>query len=119
MRRLQFTQEQIIAKLMEQVAGAKTAEVCRKHGISESPFYVYKSKFGSLEVFDARRLKAPEDENRRESVSFRRSFRTPDLLRNNPASNANFRETRGKLQPQVQFKVHNVTFLTQFLSEMP
>lgn len=49
--------------LKEQEAGMKTADVCRKHGISEGTFYKYKAKFGGMEVSDARRLRALEDEN--------------------------------------------------------
>ena len=49
--------------LREQEAGAKTADVCRKHGISSATFYKWKAKYGGLEVSDAKRLKALEDEN--------------------------------------------------------
>jgi len=49
--------------LREQEAGTATADVCRKHGISEATFYKWKAKFGGLEVSDAKRLKALEDEN--------------------------------------------------------
>jgi putative transposase len=49
----------------EQEAGRPTAEVCRKHGISDATFYKWKSKYGGMEVSDAKRLKALEDENRR------------------------------------------------------
>jgi putative transposase len=63
MKRSRFTEEQIIAILHEQEAGAKTAEVCRRHGISEATFYAWKAKFGGLDVSEARRLKALEDEN--------------------------------------------------------
>ena len=58
-----FTEEQIIGILREQEAGAKTADVCRKHGISSATFYKWKAKYGGLEVSDARRLKTLEDEN--------------------------------------------------------
>jgi putative transposase len=51
--------------LKEQEAGAKTADVCRKHGISAATFYKFKAKYGGMEVSDARRLKALEDENAR------------------------------------------------------
>ena len=58
-----FTEEQIIGILREQETGAKTVDVCRKHGISGATFYKWKAKFGGLDVSDARRLKALEDEN--------------------------------------------------------
>jgi putative transposase len=63
MKRSRFSEEQIIGILKEQEAGLPTAEVCRKHGISSATFYKYKAKFGGLEVSDARKLKALEDEN--------------------------------------------------------
>ena len=65
MKRIRFTEEQIIAVLREQEVGAKTADVCRKHGISDATFYKWKAKYGGLEVSDAKRLRALEDENGR------------------------------------------------------
>jgi putative transposase len=63
MTRSRFTEEQIIRILKEQEAGLPTAEVCRKHGISSASFYKYKAKYGGMDVSDARKLKALEDEN--------------------------------------------------------
>jgi putative transposase len=63
MKRSRFKEEQIIAILREQEAGRPTADVCRKHGISGGTFYKWKAKYGGLDVSDARRLKALEDEN--------------------------------------------------------
>ena len=65
MKKSRFSEEQIIAVLKEQEAGMPTAEVCRRHGISSATFYKWKSKFGGLEVSDARRLRTLEQENAR------------------------------------------------------
>jgi putative transposase len=65
MKRSRFSEEQIIAVLKEQEAGMSTADVCRRHGISSATFYKWKSKFGGLEVSDARRLRTLEQENSR------------------------------------------------------
>jgi putative transposase len=65
MKRKRFTEEQIIGILKEHELGAKTADLCRKHGISEATFYNWKSKFGGLDVSEAKRLKQLEGENAR------------------------------------------------------
>ena len=65
MKGSRFSEEQIIGVLREQEAGARTEEVCRRHGISSAMFYKWKAKYGGLEVSDAKRLKAMDDENRR------------------------------------------------------
>lgn len=63
MKRKRFSEEQIIGVLKEHEAGMKTADLCRKHGISEATFYNWKSKYGGLEVSEAKRLRALEGEN--------------------------------------------------------
>ena len=63
MKRSRFSDEQIIGILKEQEAGAVTADVCRRHGISEATFYKWKAKFGGLEVTEAKRLRTLEEEN--------------------------------------------------------
>ena len=65
MRSSRFTDEQIIGILSEADAGAPTAEVCRRHGISPATFYNWKARFGGMGVSDARRLRQLEDENRK------------------------------------------------------
>ena len=65
MRRGRFTEDQIIGVLREHEAGVKTAELCRKHGISDATFYNWKAKYGGMTVSEAARLRALEDENRR------------------------------------------------------
>lgn len=63
MKRKRFSEEQIIGVLREQEAVAKVADLCRKHGVSEATFYNWKAKYGGMDLSDARRLKALEDEN--------------------------------------------------------
>jgi putative transposase len=63
MKRSRFTEEQIIGLLQEQEAGAKTADVCRKYGISDATFYKYKAKYGGMGVSEAKKLKSLEEEN--------------------------------------------------------
>src|SRR6478609_1899085 len=63
--RADFTEEQIIKVLKEHAAGLSAADVCRKHGISDATFYKWRSRFGGMEISDARKLKALEEENRK------------------------------------------------------
>lgn len=65
MKQGRFSEEQIVAILKEAEAGAKPAELCRRHGISDATFYNWRSKYGDLEVSELRRLRQLEDENRR------------------------------------------------------
>ena len=63
MKKSRFTQEQIIGVLKEHHAGLSAAELCRKHGISDATFYKWRAKYGGMDVSDARKLKALEEEN--------------------------------------------------------
>ena len=63
MKRSRFTEEQIIGILREQEAGVPVADLCRKHGLSSPTFYKWKAKYGGMDVSEARRLKALEEEN--------------------------------------------------------
>src|SRR5690242_11424864 len=63
MKRIRFTEEQIIAVLREHEAGAKTGDLARKHGVSEATLYNWKAKFGGMDVSEAKRLRQLEDEN--------------------------------------------------------
>ena len=65
MKRNRFAEEQIIAVLREHEAGAKTADLARKHGISEATLYNWKAKYGGMEMSDAKRLRSLEEENRK------------------------------------------------------
>jgi putative transposase len=65
MRKGRFSEEQIINVLKEHQAGVPAGDLCRKHGISDATFYTWRSKYGGMEVSDARKLKATEEENRK------------------------------------------------------
>ena len=65
MKRSRFSEEQIIGILKEHQAGLGAKELCRRHGISDATFYNWRNRYGGMEVSDARRLKALDDENRK------------------------------------------------------
>ena len=65
MRRSRFSEQQIIGILKEHEAGLSAAELCRKHGISDATFYKWRTKYGGMEVSEAKRLRMLEDENRK------------------------------------------------------
>ena len=60
-----YSEEQIIGFLKEADAGVPIKELCRRHGFSEASYYLWRSKFGGMDVSDAKRLKALESENAR------------------------------------------------------
>ena len=63
MKRKRFSEEQIIAILKEHEAGVAVADLCRKHGMSSASLYVWKAKYGGMDVSDAKKLKSLEEEN--------------------------------------------------------
>ena len=65
MRKSRFSEAQIVGILKELKAGSKAADLCRKHGISDATFYKWRSRYGGMEISDARKLKALEEENRK------------------------------------------------------
>src|ERR687892_1796168 len=89
MRKSRFSQEQIIGILKEHQAGLPVAELCRRHGISDATFYTWRSKYSGLEVSDAKRLKALEEENRK----------LKKLLAEQMLDAATFREMLGEESP--------------------
>ena len=65
MKKSRFTEQQIVGILKESEAGAKTVDLCRKHGVSPATFYKWKSRFSGMEVSDVAKMRGLEDENRR------------------------------------------------------
>jgi putative transposase len=87
MKRSRFSDEQIIGILKEHQAGLSAKELCRKHGVSEPTFYKWRSKYGGMEVSDAKRLKTLEDENARLKKLLAESMMDVSTLREMLAKN--------------------------------
>ena len=81
MKRARFTEEQIIGMLKEQEAGAATADVCRKHGVSQASFYKWRSKFGGMDASLIKRMRELEAENQRLKKMYADSQMDCDILR--------------------------------------
>jgi putative transposase len=99
MRSSRFNEEQIIAILKEHEAGMPTAEVCRRHGISGATFYKYKAKFGGLEVSEARRLRALEDENAKLKKLLAEAMLDNVVLKDLASKNGDARRQAGGRRP--------------------
>lgn len=100
MKKSRFTEEQIIGIMREQEAGAATADVCRKHGISSATFYKWKAKFGGLEVSDAKRLEALEDENAKLKKLLAEAMLDNAMLKDVASKNGDARrQARGRRSP--------------------
>jgi putative transposase len=95
MKRSRFDEEQIIRILKEHEAGLGTADLCRKHGISSATFYKWKAKYGGLEVSDARKLKALEDENSKLKKLLAEAMLDNAILKDVAAKNGDARREAG------------------------
>ena len=87
MRRSRFSYEQIIGILKEHQAGLSAQDLCRKHGISDATFYSWRRKYGGMEVPEAKRLKALEEENARLKKLLAESMMDVSTLREMLAKN--------------------------------
>lgn len=101
MKRGRFSEEQIIAILREQEAGQRTADVCRRHGISDATFYKWKAKYGGLEVSEAKRLKGLEYENARLKKLLAEAMLDNAMLKDIASKNGDARSEAGGRRPSA------------------
>ena len=106
MKKARLTEEQIIGILQEHEAGAKCADLCRKHGMSEGTFYAWKAKYSGMTVSEAKRLKALEDENAKLKKLLAEQMLDMAAMRNSCQKNGDARrEARGCRASESPFRV--------------
>jgi len=103
MKQSRFTEAQIIGIVKEQERGSPTADVCRRHGISRATFYKWKAKYGGLDVSEARRLKALEDENARLKKLLAELMLNETALRDLLGKNGRARRQAGSCRPSAGY----------------
>src|SRR5665648_1219973 len=99
MKRSRFTEDQIIGILKENEAGVPVADLCRKHGVSNASIYKWKARYGGMDVSEARRLKALEDENAKLKRLLADAMLDNSALKDLLGKNGNARRRAGCCRP--------------------